>query len=196
MRVKLFLSLFLIVLVGTGFYTGMYVASLTGEVISDEYTVFDTTDLSAGTSVRIVRLVGGVEEIGVTLDVQDLVLAEHFITLTVTFLLEGSVVGNHTELVRVPYNSHERVTFSVPVYAPAGHEVLLRIDGRDDFGTLRIEGATTLRTPSASSSLVLFGFLGFFFVLLSIFLIVRHSVTRAKVAHFARAHVDGLIHLR
>ncbi|MSS74842.1 hypothetical protein EXS73_01340 [Candidatus Pacearchaeota archaeon] len=196
MRVALIVSVLLFLIVGTGFYAGMHVASFTGHVVSDEYRVFDSVTSNAGTKARIVSIVGGDERVLITLEVQDLVLREHSMTFVSVFSVAGEEVGRATEEVLVPYSAITLVALSVPVRPLTGQEATLRIEGTDDLGTLYIEGTTSLTVTSVSYTRLWWGFGGFFVLLVLIFLVVRHLLTRANVASFAQVHSDGLIHLR
>lgn len=196
MRVGWVIFFIILLLVGTGFYVGQGIASYTGAVITDEYSVFDTADSSAGTGVRIAGLVGREEEILVSLDVKDKVLREHSLSLAVLIFVDGVEIGRSTKEVVVPYNSNFITTISVPVSVQGGTELLVRIEGTDSYGVVRIEGMTKVSVQDTLSPVVWWGFGGFFVLLVIIFLIVKHSLTRAQIAKFAQVHSEGLIQVR
>ena len=196
MKAGVIIVCLVLLIIGTGFYMGIQVASYTGNVVSDAYQVFDSVDTGAGTLARIVSVVGGEEGVRVTLALEDTALHEHMIDLTLSLFSEEQILGRIQETVLVPYNDTKVVVLLVPVSVFSDSDVTLRVEGTDDLGMLRIEGITRLAVHASSQPFLWWGFGGFLVLLSIIFLIVRHSLTRAKVARFAQAHSDGLIRLR
>lgn len=196
MKAGVIIVCLVVLIIATGFYTGVQVASYTGQVVSEEYQVFDSVVNNAGTEARIVSVVGDTAQVLITLEVKDTILREHLVTFVGILSVAGSEVGRVSEEVVVPYNALKTVVLAIPIEDVTHEELFVRIEGSDDFGTLRLEGMTRVVVRPAQDLTLWWGFGGFFVLLGIIFLVVRHSLTRAKVSSFAQAHSEGLIHIR
>jgi hypothetical protein len=167
--------------------------------VSEEYQVYDRTDTGAGTHIAFEGVVVEQGQARITLVFEDLLQREHTIDLTFTVFREGTEVGTLSTVVTIPFSDSLSLPFLIPFTSSLnpGDSVRVRVSGTDSLGDVSVEGDAKVITSSQTSSPVLIsGFVGLFVLLAIIFLIVKHSLTRAHVQAFAASHSQGLISLR
>lgn len=197
MRVGLVIGALLVMLVGTGFYAGMQIASLTGHAVSTPYLIREQQDSGSGTELTLqgVALMGSALQ--VHLAVRDVSASPHTLRITVQVSTDHAVVGTVTQELSVTSALSEEHTLSVPLSSPVDGLLHFLIMGVDVQGTRRIEGELTADSAVAPSSLSFLGvaFLGFFGILGLLFLIARRVHMLYRVKHMTRHEAEGLISL-